>query len=1556
MVGDAGEGDLAVISGFSATDKINVTAFGANAALSFATSGGDEVVTVSGSGGSETLIFAGTSTYTASTLDVVTSGADEYVEYNASGWPTVTTSVTTSTASGAYTETAHDALLVLSGGSVSAATIDNGGALVVDGGADFAATISLGGLETISAGTASGDAIYGSAFVSGGLVSNETVLGGGALDIGAGASVDDATLSGGGVLDLTSPTATISGSLVFSGGGNTLDAGAVAADGSGDLAVISGFSSTDKIDVTGISPTSATLSFTSSGANEVVTVGGTGGSESFVFSDPSQYNASTMALAPDGNGGVDLVLKSAPSITFTSLNNLQTNQATYVVNGMVTGDPEAIGSTVSIYEGSTVVGAGTVGANGYWSADVTFSNDDGANTLTAKDTDLIGQTAVTSQSQTYNVDTAAPAFTAGNLVISLSGDSDGSGVYGDNQASPMTLEQITTSGQIVSQMVMPQETTVNANGVTEYAISSEYGSSSEGTLELSADGHSLVIAGYGVNADTFNEGGAAVYGTAALAQSTSVQGGQNTAVARVIADINADGVVDTSTALYNVFNENNPRSVATVNGSSFYISGQGLKGDTTQGVFYAQDGASSATSINDATDTRTVEIYNGQVYVSADSTQGATNISDYGSMPTSAATPTVLAGIDGSVTLNGTNGNTVNGSTGTVFLSPEDYFFANADTLYIADGGDPKNGGVGDGGLQKWVFSGGQWNLEYTLSTGLNLINNGAGSSATGDTGLIGLTGQVEANGTVELYATTEPLNDLGVTSVVAIADTLNSMTGAGESFTTVMTASAGENIRGIAFAPAPYTPTITGTVAGQTSVFGAAVKPFSGVTIDDENANAVDTLTITISGGGGVLADGAGFDGLTSSGAGVYTLSGTAAAITSELAALTFTPTSGTSTFTLSDVSSANSTTPTVDSTTTVTDAPPSGAYAATAAVVSENIDALNADSSLTSITLTDSGTPTLALTAAQALDDTSALGKITNASYAIAISDTAANVAANFDALNADANVTSITLTDNGTLTLTVAQALDDTSALGEITNANTAVAISDTAANVVANLDALNADPYVRAITLTGGGTPTLTITQNQAIDDASALAEIQGSYTLVISDPGVYDASAFTAAQVSVSIDANGTPVLVTPNGTEVLTGVTTIDLSGATITANGDTLTQTNADGSKLVSTFNITGQIYTSSAIAYGSDGELLSTTYDGVTGNGNLSSFEYLYAGGNQVGSDFFYTDLTGQPYMGEEIDYNGADQITRVALTGVTGAVYSSYAYDYVGGVLEDMQFNVTDVQQGASYSSYQLDYNAAGQFTGDKFFFTDLRGQPYTYEEEDYDANGQLTKAYMSGFTGQAYTALEEDYSAGVYTGYKAFYDAPQGANYTTEEVDVNAADQIQKAVYTGMIGTPYSTVEVDYNNGARADAIYSFTNVTGATYNAYQVEENASGALMQTTYDLNNGGHAIVGAQSGLTINSLGNDTMTGGGSGETFVFNGVYGQDTITDFANYATGANHDTVSLSTSEFANFNAVLNAATNSGSNVVINAADGNSLTLKNMNVATLSTLSSDFTFHE
>jgi hypothetical protein len=438
----------------------------------------------------------------------------------------------------------------------------------------------------------------------------------------------------------------------------------------------------------------------------------------------------------------------------------------------------------------------------------------------------------------------AIAFTPGDIVVSVYGDGDGSGTYLDNGASPITLDQFTTTGVAAGQLVLPQ-TTTTTSGVTNYAISGEYGSSSEGTLELSANGAYLTIAGYGVNAATFNAN-AQSYGGGTkscigqgtcypLAQTSSVPGfagssgsGVATAVTvpRVIALVGANGTVNTSTALTGVFNENNPRSVTTVDGTSFYTSGQGYnKSDTTtQGVFYAPLGATTATKIDTSFDTRTVSIQNGQLFVSADSTEGSgvhENISSYGTpgtLPTTASTATILSGLQSKYqTTSASQLNTLDASLGgsKIYLSPENYFFANATTLYVADSGAPKgdnNGsggaaqGLSDGGLQKWVLLNNVWTLEYTISAGLlNFVPDTTSCTANevncGTTGLIGLTGEV-VGGNVELFATNATLGDEDQTYLYGITDPLAATSDVGESFTVLDTAAPDTTIRGVAFAP----------------------------------------------------------------------------------------------------------------------------------------------------------------------------------------------------------------------------------------------------------------------------------------------------------------------------------------------------------------------------------------------------------------------------------------------------------------------------------------------------------------------------------------------------------------------------------------------------------------------------------------------------------------------------------------------------------------------------------------------------------------------------------
>jgi hypothetical protein len=396
-------------------------------------------------------------------------------------------------------------------------------------------------------------------------------------------------------------------------------------------------------------------------------------------------------------------------------------------------------------------------------------------------------------------------------------------------------------------LVLPQ-TSSGANS----AISGEYGSASEGILQQSANGQYLTMMGYGVNAATFNSAPQSTYGTAALGQTTSLTpanqtGTPVTTVPRVVALIGADGSVDTSTALTGVFNGNNPRSVATVDGSTFYVSGQGTKGDTTGGVFLAARGATTATAIDNSTETRVASIFNNgsgnTLYVSRDvnppgsGNQNFTNVSSLtnasGGLPTSStglvtthltppASPFSSGGNNGSIDLTAGLANGVNNARigKFVYLSPEQYFFANPTTLYVADSGQPKNGNanaaaLGEGGLQKWSLVGGTWTLDYDLVNGLNLVNNANANAntptAAGVTGLFGLTGKV-VNGQVELFATSYGLNELSPSFLYGITDTLSDTTisqASGESFTVLDSTDSGTLIRGVAFAPeVPEAPT----------------------------------------------------------------------------------------------------------------------------------------------------------------------------------------------------------------------------------------------------------------------------------------------------------------------------------------------------------------------------------------------------------------------------------------------------------------------------------------------------------------------------------------------------------------------------------------------------------------------------------------------------------------------------------------------------------------------------------------------------------------------------
>jgi hypothetical protein len=166
--------------------------------------------------------------------------------------------------------------------------------------------------------------------------------------------------------------------------------------------------------------------------------------------------------------------------------------------------------------------------------------------------------------------------------------------------------------------------------------------------------------------------------------------------------------------------------------------------------------------------------------------------------------------------------------------APFGLWFANADTLYVADEGDQfasdttlytHAAAQTTAGIQKWIFNSSTrtWSLAYTLQTGLDLgvpytvnryptgnnpVTNLPWAPATD--GIRNITGTVDREGNVTLYGITSTVSGNGdqgadPNRLVAITDDLNNTDtakAAKEKFTIVRKAGFAEVLRGVSFAP----------------------------------------------------------------------------------------------------------------------------------------------------------------------------------------------------------------------------------------------------------------------------------------------------------------------------------------------------------------------------------------------------------------------------------------------------------------------------------------------------------------------------------------------------------------------------------------------------------------------------------------------------------------------------------------------------------------------------------------------------------------------------------
>ena len=288
------------------------------------------------------------------------------------------------------------------------------------------------------------------------------------------------------------------------------------------------------------------------------------------------------------------------------------------------------------------------------------------------------------------------------------------------------------------------------------------------------------------------------------------------------------------------------------------------------------------------------------------------------------------------------------------------------------------------------------------------------------------------------------------------------------------------------------------------------------------------------------------------------------------------------------------------------------------TASTVQAALAALVADTKLTAITLTDAGRPTITLTATAYAADTVALAKITSAyslvvtgatvgqaaalqiaASSFTISDTAANVQGALSALLADTKLTTITLTDAGTptITLTAAAYAANTAALAKIGSpynlavtaatvgqaaalqiAASSFTISDTAANVQGALTALLSDTKRTAIILTDAGTPTISLTGSAYAADTAVLAKITSSYNLAVTAATIAQAAALQTAASSFTISdtaANVQGALTALLSDTKLTAITLTDASKPTMTLTAAAYAADTAALAKITSAYNL---------------------------------------------------------------------------------------------------------------------------------------------------------------------------------------------------------------------------------------------------------------------------------------------------------------------------------------------------------------------------------------------
>ncbi len=288
----------------------------------------------------------------------------------------------------------------------------------------------------------------------------------------------------------------------------------------------------------------------------------------------------------------------------------------------------------------------------------------------------------------------AAAITPGNILVYRVGNTTTALA---NTGNAVFVDEFSPTGTLVQSIAMPM-----ADGGGNFGLVASGTATSEGLITVSPDGKFVALAGY------------------RSTHSSSLSAANGTTINRTIGIIPvATGTPSVTTALTDFASGNNPRSVVTTDGTSLWLAGG------AGGVRYTTVGSSSSTQLTTLANVRQVNIFDGQLYVTSNSTSGGNTVSigtvGTGLPTTTGQTLTTLPGLTG---VSGT-------SRYAFFFADLDSSVVGVDTLYIADDSSLA--------ITKYSLVSGSWVSNGTIGTDAQDYR--------------GITGYVSGS-TVQLFAT----------------------------------------------------------------------------------------------------------------------------------------------------------------------------------------------------------------------------------------------------------------------------------------------------------------------------------------------------------------------------------------------------------------------------------------------------------------------------------------------------------------------------------------------------------------------------------------------------------------------------------------------------------------------------------------------------------------------------------------------------------------------------------------------------------------------------------